>query len=178
LERSGNPNSVALRNVSGLETNPELLTKNMRVIIQRVSRASVTIEGKVFSEIGNGLLVFAGFEAEDTEEDLNWMSGKICRLRIFNDAAGVMNLPVVDIEGDLLVISQFTLHASTKKGNRPSYIKAARPEVAIPLYDKFIDILIRDSKLKVKQGEFGADMQVSLVNNGPVTIMIDSRNKE
>ncbi|MDD3876591.1 MAG: D-aminoacyl-tRNA deacylase [Bacteroidales bacterium] len=150
----------------------------MRVIIQRVSRASVTIDDKLFGNIGKGLLVLVGFEEDDNNEDVLWMSGKISRLRIFNDAHGVMNCSVCDVSGKVLVVSQFTLHASTKKGNRPSYIKAAKPETAIPLYDFFIDRLKADTQLDVQTGKFGAMMQVELVNDGPVTIFIDSRDKE
>ena len=150
----------------------------MRVTIQRVSEASVTIEEKMKSSISAGLLVFAGFEKEDTPEDLEWMSGKIVNLRIFNDKNGLMNLCVKDIGGDILLISQFTLHALTKKGNRPSFIKAAKPEVAIPLYEKFISLLEKDLEKKVNTGEFGADMKVRLLNDGPVTINIDSMQKE
>lgn len=150
----------------------------MRCLIQRVSRASVTIDAAIRSEIGNGLLVLVGIEEADTEEDIEWLSGKISRLRIFPDAEGVMNLSVAESNGSLLVVSQFTLHASTRKGNRPSYIRAARPETAIPLYERFIDRLRTDSGCHVATGEFGADMQVELVNDGPVTIWMDSKNKE
>lgn len=150
----------------------------MRVVVQRVSGSFVSISGEVKSNIGKGLLVLVGFEEEDTEEDLVWMSKKVSALRIFDDNEGVMNLSLKDVNGELLVISQFTLHAKTKKGNRPSYIKAAKPEISIPLYNKFIKKLEEDSKTEVKTGEFGADMQVSLINDGPVTITIDSKNKE
>jgi D-tyrosyl-tRNA(Tyr) deacylase len=150
----------------------------MRALIQRVSSASVSIEGTTKSEIKQGLLVFLGIEERDTQEDIDWLAGKICRLRIFDDENGVMNLSVTDIQGDILLISQFTLHASTKKGNRPSYIRAARPETAIPLYEEFIarteDLLGK----KVGTGKFGADMKIALVNDGPVTIFIDTKNKE
>lgn len=150
----------------------------MRVVIQRVNEASVTINGSVHGSIGNGLLILVGFEHSDTDEDLEWMVGKIARLRIFNDADGVMNLSVMDIKGDILVVSQFTLHAKTKKGNRPSYIQAAPPEIAIPLYEKFIRMLQDTTGEKVEQGVFGAMMNVNLVNSGPVTIIIDSKNKD
>jgi len=150
----------------------------MKVVIQRVSGSFVSIKGEVKSNIGIGLLVLVGFENEDTEEDLIWMSKKITALRIFDDNEGVMNLSLQEVNGELLVISQFTLHAKTKKGNRPSYIKAAKPEISIPLYNKFVKQLEEDSKTEIKTGEFGADMQVSLINDGPVTITIDSKNKE
>lgn len=150
----------------------------MRVVIQRVSEASVTIEGKVSGEIGQGLLILAGFEAEDTDEDLQWMARKISSMRIFGDEAGLMNLSIQDVQGDLLVVSQFTLHASTKKGNRPSFIKAAKPDQAIPLYEKFKALLQLESGITPQTGEFGADMKVSLLNDGPVTITMDSKNKE
>lgn len=150
----------------------------MRIVVQRVSSSSVTIEGNVKSSIGHGLLVLLGIEDADTDEDIEWLCGKICRLRIFNDAEGVMNVSVTEAGGDILVVSQFTLHASTKKGNRPSYIKAARPEFAIPMYEKFVVALEKESGKKVFTGEFGADMKVALVNDGPVTIIIDSKNRE
>ncbi len=150
----------------------------MRVIIQRVSEASVTIDGKVKSAIGQGLLVLAGFEAADVAEDLDWMVKKITQLRIFGDEQGLMNLSVQDVGGELLVVSQFTLHASTKKGNRPSFIQAARPEIAIPLYESFLARLEATLGKPVGSGSFGADMKVALINDGPVTIIIDSRNKE
>ena len=150
----------------------------MRVVIQRVSKASVAVEEKMISSIGNGMLVLAGFEHADTVDDLDWISAKIINLRIFNDEQGVMNLSVKDTGGEILLVSQFTLHASTKKGNRPSYIRAARPETAIPLYDKFILHLEYLLKKKVQTGRFGAMMQVCLTNDGPVTIIIDTRNRE
>src|ERR1035437_519110 len=150
----------------------------MRAVIQRVLSASVSIGGTINSKINKGLLILLGIEETDTEEDILWLSGKIVRLRIFNDAEGVMNLAVTDIKGEILVVSQFTLHASTKKGNRPSYIKAARPEIAIPLYEKFIKHLSIELGKPLATGEFGADMQVSLINDGPVTIIIDTKNKE
>ena len=150
----------------------------MRVIIQRVSCADVSINGQIKSKINKGLLILLGIEDADAQEDIEWLSGKISRLRVFDDQNGVMNLSVKDIDGDILVVSQFTLHASTKKGNRPSYIKASKPEYSIPLYESFIHQLSVDSETEVKTGEFGAMMNVSLVNNGPVTIFIDSKNKE
>ena len=150
----------------------------MRTVIQRVTNASVTVEAKVVAEIQKGLLVFVGIEEADTQEDLDWLVTKIAQLRIFNDENEVMNLSVQDIDGDVLVVSQFTLHAATKKGNRPSYIKAAKPDFAIPMYERFVKAL--ESKLgkKVPTGIFGADMKVLLLNDGPVTIQIDSKNKE
>ena len=150
----------------------------MRAVIQRVLSASVSIEGAIFSKIDSGLLVLLGIEETDNEEDILWLCGKIVRLRIFNDAEGVMNLAITDIKGEILVVSQFTLHASTKKGNRPSYIKAARPEIAIPLYENFIKNLSVELGKPIVTGEFGADMQVGLINDGPVTILIDTKNKE
>ncbi len=150
----------------------------MRVVIQRVTQASVEIEGQLTASIGNGMLVLVGIEESDNQEDVDWLCGKILRLRIFPDTDKVMNLSIVDIGGELLVVSQFTLHASTKKGNRPSYIKAARPETAIPIYEKFIVTLEGESGLTVKTGHFGAMMKISLINDGPVTIIIDSKNKE
>jgi D-aminoacyl-tRNA deacylase len=150
----------------------------MRVVIQRVSEASVTIEGKIKSSIGKGLLVLLGIEENDSTEDIEWLCGKIVRLRIFNDESGVMNLSVAETGGEILLISQFTLHASTKKGNRPSYIHAASPDIAIPLYEKIIAQLEKELSKKIATGEFGADMKISLINDGPVTIIIDSKNKE
>ncbi|RLD71608.1 MAG: D-tyrosyl-tRNA(Tyr) deacylase [Bacteroidetes bacterium] len=150
----------------------------MRVVIQRVSRASVRIEENIKSEINTGLLVLLGIENEDTDEDIKWLSGKISKLRIFDDNEGVMNQSITEINGDLLCISQFTLHAKTKKGNRPSYIHAAKPEIAIPLYEKFVEQLSSDIEKEVKTGTFGASMQVELINDGPVTIIIDTKNKE
>ena len=150
----------------------------MRTVIQRVTNASVTVESKVVAEIQKGLLVFVGIEEADSQEDLDWLVTKITQLRIFNDENEVMNLSVQDIDGDVLVVSQFTLHAATKKGNRPSYIKAAKPDIAIPMYERFVKAL--ESKLgkKVPTGIFGADMKVLLLNDGPVTILIDSKNRE
>lgn len=150
----------------------------MRVLIQRVSQASVTINEQVHSTIGNGLLVLVGIEDTDTLEDIVWLSQKIINLRIFNDADGVMNVSVKDCSGDIIAVSQFTLHAATKKGNRPSYIRAAKPDVAIPLYNTFIAQLEKDLGRSIGTGEFGADMKVQLVNDGPVTIWIDSKAKE
>jgi len=150
----------------------------MRTVIQRVTHASVTIDGAVNGQIGLGLLVLLGVEDADTQEDIEWLSSKICNLRIFNDVEGVMNVSVKDCGGDILLVSQFTLHASTKKGNRPSYIKASKPDIAIPLYEKMIAQLTADLNKPIQTGIFGADMKVSLVNDGPVTIIIDSKNKE
>ena len=150
----------------------------MKVVIQRVSEASVKIEGEVKGVIENGLLVLLGIEEVDTTEDIQWLCAKIINLRIFNDEQGVMNVSVKDSGGNILLISQFTLHASTKKGNRPSYIKAAKPDIAVPLYEKFILQLQSDLGKTIQTGVFGADMKVSLVNDGPVTIIIDSKNKE
>ena len=150
----------------------------MRAVIQRVSESSVKINSQITGIIGKGLLILLGIEESDTLEDIEWLSGKIVRLRIFNDAEGVMNLSVKEINGEILVISQFTLHASTKKGNRPSYIKAAKPEIAIPLYNKFLVQLAKDLEKPVQSGIFGAMMNVSLVNDGPVTIIIDTKQKE
>jgi len=146
-------------------------------VIQRVSQASVTIDGLQKSSIAKGLLVLVGIEDADTSEDIDWLAAKIIQLRIFNDEAGVMNVSLKDIQGDLLVVSQFTLHASTKKGNRPSYLKAAKPEVAIPIYEKFVQALEQLLGKAVATGEFGTDMQVSLINDGPVTILIDTKNR-
>lgn len=150
----------------------------MRSVLQRVSKASVTVEGKKVASIEDGLLLLLGIVNEDTEEDIDWLVRKVVNLRIFNDAAGIMNRSVKDIEGDIIVVSQFTLHASTKKGNRPSYIKAAKPDIAIPLYEKFIQKLETQLNKKVGAGVFGADMKVELLNDGPVTIVIDTKNKE
>ena len=150
----------------------------MRVVIQRVLEASVVVDEKVVGAIGNGLLVLLGIEDADTKDDVEWLSNKITGLRLFDDAAGVMNLSVKDVEGDILLISQFTLLASTKKGNRPSYIKASKPPIAVPLYEQMIATLRNDLGKAVQIGIFGADMKVSLINNGPVTITIDSKNKE
>lgn len=150
----------------------------MRVLIQRVSEASVKIEGSIHGAIEQGLLILLGIEHEDSEEDADWLIGKICGLRIFQDEEGKMNLSTAECKGRFLVISQFTLHASTKKGNRPSYIRAARPEQAIPLYNHFIDQLEKESATQVERGIFGADMKVALLNDGPVTIWMDSKTRE
>ena len=150
----------------------------MRAVIQRVSKASVTVDGKNVSEIGWGVLVLLGIEDTDNEEDIKWLSKKIANLRIFNDENGVMNRSLLDEDYGAIVVSQFTLHASTKKGNRPSYIKAAKPPIAIPLYEKFVGQLEKDLEKPVGTGVFGADMKVELLNDGPVTIFIDTKNKE
>jgi D-tyrosyl-tRNA(Tyr) deacylase len=150
----------------------------MRAVIQRVSRASVTIEGVKKSTIGHGLLVLVGIEDADTGEDIEWLCGKIAGLRIFNDGEGVMNISIKDTGGDILLVSQFTLHASTKKGNRPSYIRASKPDIAVPLYQLMIDRLGVHLGKAVLTGEFGADMKVELLNDGPVTIVMDTKNKE
>ena len=150
----------------------------MRAVIQRVSNASVTIENKIHAQVNTGLLVLLGIEDADTTEDIEWLSGKIVNLRIFNDDNGVMNVSVRDIDGDILVVSQFTLHASTKKGNRPSYIKASKPEFAVPMYEKLVKQLTSDLGKKIYTGVFAADMKVELLNDGPVTIVIDTKNKE
>lgn len=150
----------------------------MRALIQRVSSASVSIDGKMRSQIGEGLLVLIGIEDADTEEDITWLSNKIVNLRIMDDEKGVMNLSVKETNGDLLLVSQFTLHATTKKGNRPSYIRAAKPDVAIPLYHKMIDQLETDLGKKIVSGVFGAMMKVALINDGPVTIWIDTKSRE
>ena len=150
----------------------------MKAVIQRVNSASVTIDGTVTAAIEKGLLLLIGIEEADTDEDIEWLSAKIANLRIFADEKGVMNLSVKETNGDVLIVSQFTLHASTKKGNRPSYIKSAKPEIAIPLYEKFIAQMEKDLQKRVVTGTFGADMKVALVNDGPVTIIIDTKNKE
>ncbi|NKI25676.1 D-tyrosyl-tRNA(Tyr) deacylase [Arenibacter sp. 6A1] len=150
----------------------------MRAVIQRVTQASVTVNEEIISEIGSGLLVLLGIESEDTEEDIIWLSKKVANLRVFNDEEGVMNQSLLQVNGDAIVVSQFTLHAATKKGNRPSYIKAARPDIAIPVYEKFVERLELDLDKKVGTGVFGADMKVALLNDGPVTIQIDTKNKE
>ncbi len=150
----------------------------MRLLIQRVSEASVTIDGKTKSNIGKGLLVFLGIEDCDTKEDIDFLCKKTVNLRIFDDENGVMNKSVMDIDGEILVVSQFTLHASTKKGNRPSYIRAAKPDIAVPLYEQFRSKLSEQLGKPIQTGEFGADMQVHLINDGPVTIWIDSKNRE
>ena len=150
----------------------------MRVVVQRVSQSSVIIESDIVSSISKGLLILLGVENNDTLDDVNWLIRKIINLRIFTDIDGKMNNSIVDIKGDIIVVSQFTLHAKTKKGNRPSYINAAPPKIAIPLYENFVQILKNESKLNVLTGQFGADMKVSLINDGPVTIIIDSKNRD
>lgn len=150
----------------------------MRLLIQRVTEATLRIEGEVFSEIGKGMLVLVGIESEDTEQDMDWLAGKLSRLRIFDDEAGVMNLDVGQIGGEVMVVSQFTLHASTKKGNRPSYIRSASEAISRPLYEQFVAKVEQAVGHKVATGQFGADMKISLVNDGPVTIWIDSKNRE
>ncbi|MDU1892693.1 MAG: D-aminoacyl-tRNA deacylase [Dysgonomonas sp.] len=150
----------------------------MRVLIQRVSRASVAIEGNIKSQIAEGLLILVGIEDADNQEDIDWLCNKISNLRVFDDEAGVMNKSAIDANAEMLVVSQFTLHASTKKGNRPSYIKAAKPDIAIPLYEQFCSTLSNFVQRPVQTGEFGADMKVELINDGPVTIWIDSKVKE
>lgn len=150
----------------------------MRVLIQRVKEASVTIDSNIKSAVSYGMLILVGIGNEDTQEDIDWLCRKISNLRIFNDENGVMNKSIVDIGGEILVISQFTLQASTKKGNRPSYIKAAKPDISIPLYEAFVSSLEKQSGLNIGTGTFGADMKVALINDGPVTIFIDSKNKE
>ncbi len=150
----------------------------MKAVIQRVTQASVTTGGNIKSRIQTGLLVFIGIEDADNNEDIEWLSNKIVNLRIFDDDNNVPNISVKDINGDILLVSQFTLHASTKKGNRPSYIKASKPDIAVPLYEKMIQQLEQDLGKKIHTGEFGADMKVNLLNDGPVTILIDTKNKE
>lgn len=150
----------------------------MRLVIQRVSWASVSIDSAIKAEIENGLLLLLGIEDADSTEDIDWLVKKTISMRIFGDTQGLMNLSVQDINGEILVVSQFTLHASTRKGNRPSFIKAAKPNIAIPLYEQFIDTLQLQLNTKVQTGNFGADMEVALLNNGPVTIILDSKNKE
>lgn len=150
----------------------------MRVLIQKVNRASVTIDGNIKSSINRGLLILVGIEDRDTDEDIKWLSGKIVNLRIFEDENGVMNKSVIDENGDIIIVSQFTLHAQTKKGNRPSYIKASKPDFAIPMYEKFVKQVKTDLGKEVGTGEFGADMKVELINDGPTTIWIDSQNRE
>ncbi|MDY4550929.1 MAG: D-aminoacyl-tRNA deacylase [Parabacteroides sp.] len=150
----------------------------MKTVTQRVQYASVTIDGVVKSKIGKGLLILVGIEDRDTQEDINWLCKKICNLRIFDDEQGVMNRSVIDVDGEILVVSQFTLQASTKKGNRPSYIRASKPEVAIPMYESFCAEMGIQLGKEVQTGTFGADMKVELLNDGPVTILIDSQNKE
>jgi D-tyrosyl-tRNA(Tyr) deacylase len=150
----------------------------MKAVIQRVSEASVTIDNNTVAQINQGLLVLIGIENSDNKEDINWLTSKIANLRIFADENEVMNLSVKDIDGEIIVVSQFTLHAATKKGNRPSYLKAAKPDVSIPLYEKFVSQMENEIGRKVQTGQFGADMNVALTNDGPVTIIIDTKNKE
>ena len=150
----------------------------MKVVIQRVTQATLSISQKEYAAIRQGMLVLLGIEEADTDDDIEWLAKKITNLRIFNDDAGVMNKSLIDIKGELLLVSQFTLHANTKKGNRPSYIRAAKPEMAIPLYEKMIEQLNQLLEEPVKTGKFGADMQINLTNDGPVTIIIDTKNKE
>ena len=150
----------------------------MRAVVQRVASASVTINGERVASIGEGLLILLGIEGAASAEDIEWLSGKISRLRIFADEQGVMNRSIIEADGEIIVVSQFTLFASTKKGNRPSYIRAAAPDIAIPLYEQFLERLAADAMRKVHCGVFGAEMQVSLINDGPVTILIDSKNRE
>ncbi|KFF20203.1 D-aminoacyl-tRNA deacylase [Flavobacterium hydatis] len=150
----------------------------MRVVIQRVSSASVVVDGDKVADIQKGLLVFVGIEDADTQEDIDWLTGKITKIRIFSDENDVMNCSVQDINGEIIAVSQFTLHAGTKKGNRPSYIKASKPDVAIPLYESFVTTLEKEFGNKIQTGIFGADMKISLLNDGPVTIIMDSKNRE
>ena len=150
----------------------------MKSVIQRVSQSSVTINNEIVAQIQQGLLVLVGIEDADNQEDINWLASKIANLRIFEDENEVMNLSLKDIDGEMIVVSQFTLHALTKKGNRPSYIKASKPEIAIPLYESFVQQMEKELGKKVQTGQFGADMKVGLVNDGPVTIIIDTKNKE
>ena len=150
----------------------------MKVVVQRVSEAAVKVDSEVIGEINKGLMVLVGIENADSIDDAQWLSKKICNLRIFDDQNGVMNKSLLDVEGDILAISQFTLHAKTKKGNRPSYIHAAKPDISIPLYESFVACLEKESGKKVETGKFGAEMQVSLINDGPVTIVMDTKNKE
>jgi D-tyrosyl-tRNA(Tyr) deacylase len=150
----------------------------MRVVVQRVSKASVTVENEVVGKIDEGLMILVGIENEDSKEDADWLSKKICNLRIFDDEDGVMNKSLLDVKGNILTVSQFTLHAKTKKGNRPSYIAAAKPDISVPLYEYFVDKLKSESAANVETGKFGAHMEVALVNDGPVTILIDTKNKE
>ncbi|PXX96997.1 D-tyrosyl-tRNA(Tyr) deacylase [Marinifilum breve] len=150
----------------------------MRVVVQRVSKASVTVEKEVVGKIDEGLMILVGIENEDKEEDADWLSKKLCNLRIFDDEEGVMNKSLLDVKGNILAVSQFTLHAKTKKGNRPSYIAAAKPDISVPLYEYFVEKLRNESGANVETGKFGAHMEVALVNDGPVTILIDTKNKE
>lgn len=149
----------------------------MKVVIQRVLEASVSIHSRIWSSIGKGMMILVGIQADDTDEDCRWLASKICNLRIFDDENGVMNRSVLETKGDILAVSQFTLMARTKKGNRPSYIDAAKPDISIPIYEKFIKMLCEESGKAVQTGQFGADMKVSLINDGPVTIIMDSKNR-
>lgn len=150
----------------------------MRLVIQRVLEASVTINGEIFSSIGNGLMILVGIEEADNDSDVEWLTSKVVKLRIFDDENGVMNRSVLDVDGEILAVSQFTLHALTEKGNRPSYIRAAKPDISLPLYENFCNVLQQKLGKTVKTGVFGADMKVALINNGPVTILIDSKRRE
>lgn len=150
----------------------------MRLVIQRVLEASVTINGEIFISIGNGLMILVGIEEADNDSDVEWLTSKVVKLRIFDDENGVMNRSVLDVDGEILAVSQFTLHALTEKGNRPSYIRAAKPDISLPLYEKFCNVLQQKLGKTVKTGVFGADMKVALINNGPVTILIDSKRRE
>ncbi len=150
----------------------------MRLVIQRVLEASVIINGEIFSSIGNGLMILVGIEEADNDSDVEWLTSKVVKLRIFDDENGVMNKSVLDVDGEILAVSQFTLHALTEKGNRPSYIRAAKPDISLPLYEKFCNVLQQKLGKTVKTGVFGADMKVALINNGPVTILIDSKRRE
>ena len=150
----------------------------MRLVIQRALEASVTINGEIFSSIGNGLMILVGIEEADNDSDVEWLTSKVVKLRIFDDENGVMNRSVLDVDGEILAVSQFTLHALTEKGNRPSYIRAAKPDISLPLYEKFCNVLQQKLGKTVKTGVFGADMKVALINNGPVTILIDSKRRE
>lgn len=150
----------------------------MKIVIQRVSESSVTIDGKIHSSITEGMMILVGFQEEDNSEDIDWIIHKVLNLRIFDDENGIMNKSIVDIDGEIMIISQFTLQASTKKGNRPSYINAAKPEVSIPLYNSFLEKIELSFGKKIKSGIFGQEMKVSLINNGPVTIVIDTKNKK
>lgn len=150
----------------------------MKIVIQRVSKASVSIDGQIHAAIEAGMLILVGIQADDNDEDIEWLTGKICNLRIFDDENGVMNRSILETGGDILTVSQFTLMARTRKGNRPSYIDAAKPEISVPLYENFVKSLSEYSKKEVKTGVFGADMKVELINNGPVTILIDSKNRQ
>ena len=150
----------------------------MRLVIQRVLEASVIINGEIFSSIGNGLMILVGIEEADNDSDVEWLTSKVVKLRIFDDENGVMNRSVLDVDGEILAVSQFTLHALTEKGNRPSYIRAAKPDISLPLYEEFCNVLQQKLGKTVKTGVFGADMKVALINNGPVTILIDSKRRE